>query len=80
MLALEIMAERAYWMYATGHRQGDLRRMLRPPYSGAPYSFTQSTVFPSGLIANPAYTGPTAVYGSDVVALVKSTEVSIAKL
>jgi hypothetical protein len=65
----ELMAERAYWMFATGHRQGDLRRLLRPPYSGAPYSFTQSAVYPSGAYTNSAYTGPTAVYGSDVVAV-----------
>jgi hypothetical protein len=65
----ELMAERAYWMFATGHRQGDLRRLLRPPYSGAPYSFTQSAVYPSGAYTNSAYTGPTAVYGTDVVAV-----------
>jgi hypothetical protein len=65
----EIMAERGYWLYLTGHRQEDLRRLLRPPYSAAPYNFTQSTVYPSGLYTNPTYTGPTANYGNDVVAL-----------
>lgn len=64
----EVMAERAYWMYITGHRQGDLRRLLRPPYNDPPYSFTQSAVYPSGAYGNPNYTGPTALYGSDVVA------------
>lgn len=35
--------ERALWMYLTGHRLGDLRRLARPPYSRDPNS-----VFPSG--------------------------------
>jgi len=70
----QVMSERAYWMYATGHRQGDLRRMLRPPYSGAPYNLTQSQVYPSGLYSNPRYTGATAAYGNDVVALPAPSE------
>lgn len=35
--------ERAFWMYATGHRLGDMRRLLRAPYSRA-----RNTVFPIG--------------------------------
>jgi predicted outer membrane repeat protein len=68
----EVMSERAYWMYATGHRAGDLRRMLRPPYNAAPYNLTQSSVYPTGVYTNPHYTGPTAAYGTDVVAIPRS--------
>lgn len=35
--------ERAYWLFATGHRLGDLRRLMRAPYSRA-----RTTVFPQG--------------------------------
>jgi hypothetical protein len=74
---LQIMAERAFWMYGTGHRQGDLRRLLRPPYDAAPYAFTQDRVYPTG-----AYTAPNSTYanpaikfyGSDVVAIPPRTE------
>lgn len=47
--------ERALWLYNTGHRQGDLRRLAR-----APYSLATSAVFPSGLF----FRGGS--YGSDV--------------
>lgn len=70
----QVMSERAYWMYATGHRAGDLRRMLRPPYNAAPYSLTQSSVYPTGVYSNPHYTGPTGAYGTDVVAVVPLNE------
>lgn len=36
-------AERAYWLFNTGHRQGDLRR-----YARAPYNFATNKLFPSG--------------------------------
>jgi hypothetical protein len=35
--------ERAYWLFLTGHRQGDLRRLVRN------YHRAQNTVYPSGL-------------------------------
>lgn len=70
----EILAERAYWMYATGHREGDLRRMLRPPYDAPPYAFTQSDLYPTGAYTNPSYTGATTAYGSDVVAIPSRNE------
>ena len=47
--------ERALWLYNTGHRQGDLRRLAR-----APYGLATSAVFPSGLF----FRGGS--YGSDV--------------
>ena len=34
--------ERAWWLYATGHRLGDLRRMIRH------YGYTEDQVFPTG--------------------------------
>jgi starch-binding outer membrane protein, SusD/RagB family len=48
--------ERALWMYATGHRLGDMRRLIRQ------YGRTENTVFPTGAYYRPQY--PT--YGTDV--------------
>jgi hypothetical protein len=48
--------ERALWMYATGHRLGDMRRLIRQ------YGRTESTVFPTGSYYRPQY--PT--FGTDV--------------
>ena len=50
----QLFRERAFWLFATGHRQGDLRRLVRQ-YSRAP-----SSVFPTG----PYKTGQR--YGTDV--------------
>lgn len=50
-----LFQERALWLYNTGHREGDLRRLAR-----APYNFATTAVFPSG----PFYRG--GVYGNDV--------------
>lgn len=49
-----LFKERAYWMFATGHRLGDLRRLVRN------YGRPSNTVFPSG----PHFRGGT--YGNDV--------------
>lgn len=38
-----MFAERGFWLFLTGHRLGDLRRLLR-----APYGRSESDVFPSG--------------------------------
>jgi len=48
--------ERAYWLYLTGHRQGDMRRLVRQ------YRRLESQVYPSGKW------GPLALanYGADV--------------
>ena len=51
----QLFKERAYWLYLTSHRLGDMRRLLRPPYGRA-----VNTVFPNG----PYFKGGT--YGSDV--------------
>jgi len=50
-----MFSERAFWLLNTGHRLGDLRRLIRAPYGRA-----QNTVFPSG-----AY-HKGGVYGADV--------------
>ncbi len=57
--------ERAFWLYGTGRRMGDLRRLVRQ------YGRDQATVFPTGpypLFGNPAISvaTPPPTYGSDV--------------
>ncbi|HEV8355163.1 MAG TPA: hypothetical protein VGQ17_00170 [Gemmatimonadales bacterium] len=49
-----LFRERAFWMFSTGHRLGDLRRLIRQ------YGRNPETVFPTG----PWFKGN--VYGSDV--------------
>lgn len=51
----QLFRERAFWLFLTGHRQGDLRRMIRL------YGRTQDAVFPTG-----AYPKGGAVYGAEV--------------
>lgn len=51
----QLFSERAFWMYATGHRLGDLRRLIRQ------YGRGSETVFPTG-----TYTRPAQVFGPDV--------------
>ncbi|MDB4884938.1 MAG: RagB/SusD protein, partial [Gemmatimonadetes bacterium] len=50
-----LFRERAFWLFNTGHRQGDLRRLAR-----APYNFATNVLFPSG----PFFRG--GAYGNDV--------------
>ncbi|MFL5540077.1 MAG: hypothetical protein ACJ8J0_13890 [Longimicrobiaceae bacterium] len=57
------MHERAFWMYLTGHRLGDLRRLVRN------YGFTQDQVFPSG-----AFWRSGGTYGTDVAFVVPFNE------
>lgn len=49
-----LFRERAFWLYATGHRLGDLRRLIRQ------YGLTQAQVFPTG----PYFRGGT--FGTDI--------------
>jgi hypothetical protein len=49
-----LFRERAFWLFLTGHRQGDLRRLIRQ------YGRTQESVYPSG-----SYSGAFS-YGFDV--------------
>jgi hypothetical protein len=49
----QLFRERAFWLFSTGHRLGDLRRLLR-----APYSRTQAAVFPNGAFFKGGNYGP----------------------
>ena len=60
-----MFAERAYWLFATGHRQGDLRRFIRQ--YGA-LGFNQATVYPVGITSTGGF------YGSDVTAPIPGAE------
>jgi len=46
-LADLLFCERGFFLFATGHRLGDMRRLLRPPYSTT-YGFTYEQVYPVG--------------------------------
>jgi hypothetical protein len=65
-----VMSERARWLFATGHRQGDLRRLLRV------YGRTQENVYPTGAYVNPTITG-NFFYGTDVVMIPPVSEQQI---
>lgn len=59
-----LFRERAYWLYLTGHRQGDLRRLIRQ------YGRAQEHVYPTG-----NYLAPGAgTYGSAVTVPIPSSE------
>lgn len=51
-----LFKERAFWLWLTGHRLGDMRRLLRQ------YGRDQATVFPVGTLA----LRPSDTYGTDV--------------
>lgn len=59
-----LFTERAYWLYLTGHRQGDLRRLIRN------YGRRQDQVYPTGPYLAPG----TGQYGADVVAPIPPAE------
>jgi len=58
-----LFRERAFWLFLTGHRQGDLRRLIRQ------YGRDPNQVYPTG-----PYPGGPGAYGSDVTAPVPATE------
>jgi len=58
-----VFTERAYWLFLTGHRQGDLRRLVRQ-YGRAP-----DQVYPTG-----PYPGGHGLYGNDVTAPIPGDE------
>jgi hypothetical protein len=58
----QLFKERAYWLFLTSHRLGDLRRLVRQ------YGRTVNSVFPNG----PYFKG--GLYGSDVNAPVPFSE------
>jgi hypothetical protein len=51
-----LFRERAYWLFLTAHRLGDLRRLVRQYNRGA------ETVFPTGAYSS---NGRTSIYGTD---------------
>ena len=56
----QLFSERAFWLFLTQHRLGDLRRLSRAAPNG--YGFNSESVFPTG-----TYTGRGGgVYGTDV--------------
>ncbi|HEX6535944.1 MAG TPA: hypothetical protein VF041_15215 [Gemmatimonadaceae bacterium] len=55
--------ERAYWLFLTGRRQGDLRRLLRQ------YGRHQEQVYPTGF-----YPGGQGIYGADFTVPVPASE------
>lgn len=57
----QLFSERAFWLFATGHRLGDMRRMVRPVAQGGYYGFAITSVFPTG-----AYPKGGADYGEEV--------------
>ena len=60
----QLFAERAYWLWLTGHRLSDMRRLIRQ------YGRNQASVFPTGVTA---YGLP---YGTDVSLPVPFEEVN----
>ena len=57
----QLFSERGFWLYLTGHRLGDLRRLSRATTAGG-YGRNSESVFPTG-----TYTGRGGgVYGPDV--------------
>jgi len=57
---LQLFSERAFWLYLTEHRLGDLRRLSRAAPAG--YGLNSESVFPTG-----TYTGRGGgIYGPDV--------------
>ena len=62
-----MFAERAAWLFATAHRQGDLRRLTRL------YGRAQEDVYPTGMYHN-AGGSPAGIYGQQVTVPVPSSE------
>ena len=61
-----LFTERAYWLFLTGHRQGDLRRLIRN------YHLSPSAVYPSG--SNRFFFDVYSQFGTDVNAPVPRAE------
>jgi hypothetical protein len=58
-----LFRERAFWLFLTGHRQGDLRRLMRQ------YGRQAIQVYPTGV-----YPGGLNLYGDDVTAPIPAAE------
>jgi starch-binding outer membrane protein, SusD/RagB family len=68
----QFFQERAYWTWLTGHRLGDMRRLIRQ------YGRAMNTVFPTGLVANSGVPSVTAAlsgsYGTATSMLIPFNE------
>lgn len=64
-----LFAERAAWLFFDGHRQGDLRRLLRQ-YSQYPAFQSQQQVYPTGPYRAPGG----GIYGTDVTVPIPPSE------
>jgi starch-binding outer membrane protein, SusD/RagB family len=62
-----LFRERAFWLFLTGHRQGDLRRLIRQ------YGRNSETVYPTGAYPGGAF-GATTIYGTAVNAPISASE------
>ncbi|HEX2722472.1 MAG TPA: hypothetical protein VHM24_06105 [Gemmatimonadaceae bacterium] len=62
-----LFRERAFWLFARGHRLADMRRLVRPVAQGG-YGRPVNTVYPNG----PYFKGGT--YGSDVNVVIPQSE------
>jgi hypothetical protein len=58
-----LFRERAFWLFGTGHRLGDLRRLIRQ------YGRQAETVFPTGVYRQGRLYGPEVTVG-----IIRSTE------
>lgn len=57
-----LFEERAYWLWLTSHRLGDMRRLIRPAAQGG-YGFSANNVYPEGDYHKSVFGG---TYGEDV--------------
>lgn len=63
-----LFRERAFWLFLTGHRQGDLRRLIRQ------YGRREENVYPAGQYPYRPDTGLPLEYGHDVAIPVPNSE------
>ena len=62
-----LFRERAFWLWGTGHRLADLRRLVRPVSDGG-FGRAENTIFPNG----PYYKG--GLYGTDKFLVIPQAE------
>jgi hypothetical protein len=68
-LRLDVMfRERAFWLFLTGHRQGDLRRLVHHDHRA------EATVYPTGIYLGDGNGRLGGVYGTDVTIPVPESE------
>ncbi len=62
-----LFRERAFWLFSTGHRLPDLRRLVRPASQGG-FGRPESTVYPNGTFLKGG------VYGTDKMLVIPTAE------